>query len=42
MVSSVDFSEQFGMYQEFKNSYEPSEYVNIIFDDELKTVWILW
>jgi len=42
MVSSIDFSGQFGMYQEFKNSYEPSEYLNIIFDDKLEMVWMLW
>jgi len=42
MVSSVDFSEQEGMYHAFKESYEPNELFDIIFDDELEIAWFAW
>ena len=42
MVTFVDFSGQDGMYNSFKESYEPNELLDIIFDDELEIAWFVW
>lgn len=47
IINSVDFSENEGMYYALRESYmntNPVEtnFSEMIFDDEYKTVWIVW
>lgn len=41
IIGSVDFTENPDMYNEFKSTYE-TDNETIIFDNDKKTVWIIW
>jgi len=41
-ISSVNFTNKPQMYYDFKNQYFNTNELDLIFDDEYKTIWITW
>lgn len=42
IINSVDFSGNEDLYYALREDYSSSNPVEMIFDDEYKTVWIVW